>query len=357
MSVKHIPWIVAAVAAALWLTPAGLEAKPAKNDSTAAAGKSAGNSAGNSAGKSADKSAGKSAVREDTSVPPPDAKTAAPKMTMPAGQEGTTFGSLTVEGEDRIRIEFERPALDLALDPRQSPGLELGDAREILEREQPDWATPFLATSALLRTPYQGRPWFDEMTPGPVARFRPAVTGVERWRLAVVDSRGEQVVEFKGSGSPPKEITWNGLNAAGKPCAPGLTYSYLFEAFDRAGNKRNFVGDGFQLPAFRRESPQSLLLLFAGDKLGAPTPASRTQASVAPIVLETASWINQAGRPQSPIQVKATARSFEVANAMAQNLVRQLGALVLGDPVRIQAQTAVESDAPPQGSVAITVGP
>ena len=32
---------------------------------------------------------------------------------------------------------------------------------------------------------------------------------------------------------------------------PGLTYSYVFEAFDRAGNKRNIVGPGFTVPAYR----------------------------------------------------------------------------------------------------------
>ncbi len=272
-------------------------------------------------------------------------------MTLPAGQEGTAFGSLTVEGEDRIRIEFERPPLELDLDPRQSPGLELGNARDILDRERPDLVTPYLGLSALERSPYLGRPWLDEMTTGPVARFRPAVSGVERWRLAVVDSRGDQVVEWKGSGSPPKEITWNGLTAADKPCPPGLTYSYVLEAFDRAGNKRNFVGEGFQLPAYRLEPPQALAMLFAGDKLGGPGSVP------APIVLEAASWINQAEGAQQPIRIKTTARSFELANAMSQSLVQQLTPLVLGDPVRLQPVTAVEPDAPQQGTVSITVAP
>ena len=272
-----------------------------------------------------------------------------PKMTMPAGQEGTAFGSLTVEGEDRIRVEFERPALELHLDPRKSPGLELGDARAILDRENEDLVSPYLATSAHVRSPYLARPWHDEMTTGSVARFRPAVTSVDRWRLAVVDSRGEQVVEFKGTGSPAKEIEWNGLDAAGKPCAPGLTYSYVFEAFDRAGNKRNFVGEGFQLPAYRRETPQSLTMLFAGEKLGTQKPA--------PIVLEVASWINQSGRPERPIQVHATARNLEQANAMTKNIAQQLGPLVIGDPARIQPVAAVAADAPVQGSVTVVVAP
>src|SRR5262245_57802051 len=34
-------------------------------------------------------------------------------MTLKADREGTVFKSLTIEGEDRIRIDFERPPIDV----------------------------------------------------------------------------------------------------------------------------------------------------------------------------------------------------------------------------------------------------
>src|SRR4029453_7070180 len=40
--------------------------------------------------------------------------------TLKSGQEGTVFKSLTVEGEDRIRLDFERPELKLDLDPAKA---------------------------------------------------------------------------------------------------------------------------------------------------------------------------------------------------------------------------------------------
>src|SRR4029077_1438196 len=54
------------------------------------------------------------------------------------GQEGTAFKSLTVEGEDKIQIEFERPPLALDLDPTKAPGLDWGTARDVLDRTVPD---------------------------------------------------------------------------------------------------------------------------------------------------------------------------------------------------------------------------
>jgi hypothetical protein len=271
-------------------------------------------------------------------------------MTLQGGQEGTAFGSLTIEGEDLIRIEFERPKLDLHIDPRQTQGLDLGDAREVLDRERPDLTTPLLAASAFERSPYLGRAWLDELSDGPVARFRPQLDGVESWKLTVADSRGETVAEFGGRGKPPNEIAWNGLSTVGEPSLPGLTYSYVLEAHDRAGNKRNFVGEGFELRPYRLQADGALLMMFSGDALRTKAHPRQRASMPAPVVLETASWINQAGVLDQPVQVKAIARSFELANALTQNLVRELGPRVLGDPARMQALTEVAADAPAEGA-------
>jgi hypothetical protein len=277
------------------------------------------------------------------------------KMTMTGGQEGTAFGSLTVEGEDKIHIEFERPELDLHLDPRQTQGLELGNASEILDRQPVDLTTTMLQASAQERSPYIARPWLDELASGPVARFRPAVEGVERWKLVVADSRGQSVREYAGQGKPPKEIVWDGSTVSGQPALPGLTYSYVFEAFDRAGNKRNFVGEGFQVPPYRRSTPSGLTMLFSGA--GLQSTVRSTTGQPPQIVLEAASWINQVSRVDYPVRVKASARTFEMATALSQTLVQQLAPLVIGDPARIQGLTDVQPDAPAQGTIAVTVGP
>ena len=278
------------------------------------------------------------------------------KMTLEGGKEGTSLPSLTVEGEDRIRIEFDRPALDLELDPRSTQGLELGQAHEILDREPLELVRPMLAVSAHERSPYLGRAWLHGMRTGPVARFRPALQGVERWKLAIADSRGETVREFAGKGSPPKELEWDGVTASGAPALPGLTYSYALEAYDRAGNKRNFVGEGFEVGAYRVESDEVLMMLFSGRELQ-DMVAGRSAQVPPPIVLEVASWLNQAGRLQQPIRVQATARSYEVAQALSQGIAQHLSTWVLGDAVRIQPLAKVEPDAPQDGTVAVTLAP
>ncbi len=274
-------------------------------------------------------------------------------LTLHGGQEGTVFHTLTVEGEDRVHVDFDRPELALELDPATVPGLDLGTARDVLDRTLPDLGAPLLASTAAFRTPYLARPWLRQFGSGAVARFRPEGRDVERWKLMVADSRGRTVRTFEGRGRPPQEITWDGSGQDGAPVVPGLTYSYVFEAHDRAGNKRNFVGDGFRVAAFRVETADGPALAFSGRLLDADR-ATLGPATPA-IVLESASWINLSPGVRRPLRVTATARSLEQATNLATGVARQLRECTLGDPSRIQVVTKVEPDAAEDG--VIRIGP
>lgn len=273
-------------------------------------------------------------------------------LVLRGGKEGTVFNDMTIEGEDRIRIEFDRPDLSLELDPRKAPGLDWENSMAVLDRDAVGPTGPLLARSALERSECLPHPWFMRMTAGPVARFRPQVQGVERWSLVVADSRGNTVASFNGQGAAPREITWDGTTRTGGPALPGLTYSYVFEAYDRAGNKRNFMGDGFEISPYVRRDSKQLLMVFAASEINGepkdPPPA---------ILLEAAGWLNQSENPSAPIRVEARAQSFERAKALADRATGIIKPRLLGDPARVQALTSVEPDAPAAGAIVITATP
>jgi hypothetical protein len=282
-------------------------------------------------------------------------------MTLRGGQERTDFRTMTVEGEDRVHLEVERPPLALDLDPEKVGGLESGTASDVLNRVAPDLMTAYLEFSAHNPSPYLARPWLRQFATGSVARFQPNVKDVERWKLMVADSKGQIVTTFQGKGDPPKEIAWDGRSQGGAPVMPGLTYSYIFEAFDKAGNKRNFVGEGFRVMAYRIDSPDGPMLVFSGQSLLAAQKSARsfgmgsdgTARAIPPVLLEAAGWLNQSSRPAQPIRVTATARSLEQANLLAGRVSAALTELALGDPARIQSVVEVVPDAPDGGTVRI----
>ena len=275
-------------------------------------------------------------------------------MTLKGGEEGTVFRTLTVQGEDRIHIEVERPALRLDMDPEKAPGLERGDVKDVLERTTPDLEAPLRATSAHEPSPWVAHPWLSHFPEGAVARMRPDVHGVERWRMVIVNARAESVAVFQGKGDPPREIAWDGRSQDGTPVLPGASYSYVFEARDKAGNKRNFVGEGFRVSSFRYGTTAAPVLVFSGQELVRPAGSAQGLDDVPPIVTEVATIVNQApvsGR----VQIGVTARSEEEANALGTRLTKWLVPLVIGDPARLQASTVVRSDAPVGAAVKVTV--
>jgi len=282
-------------------------------------------------------------------------------MTIPAGQEGAVFKSLTVEGEDRVHLEFERPPLTLDLDPSTAPGLDWGTAADVLNRTVPDFGAPMLQSSAAVTTPGVAHPWLGHFMTGPVARFRPDVKGVERWKLTIVDSKGQTVAGYEGKGEPPAEITWDGRTTGGGLVVPGLTYSYVMEARDRAGNKRNFVGQGFKVTAYRLDSVESPMMVFTGKELPASDPTRPASSpgdheTSAPILIEAASWLNQSAKALQSVKVTATARTAEQAQTLCALVTRQMTPYLLGDPARVLTATEVQPDAPEGGAVRIAAG-
>ncbi len=278
-------------------------------------------------------------------------------LTLRGGQEGTVFKSLTVEGEDRIHFDFDRPELKVELDPTSAPGLDWGSARDVLDRTVPDLGAPLVALSAHEPSPYVAHPWLSHFASGVVARFRPDVQGVESWKLTIVNARGETVATYSGRGEPPREIAWDGRSQGGAPVVPGLTYSYVLEAHDKAGNKRNFVGQGFRVSAYRLEGPEGPLMVLSARELPVLAPgrslAAASAGATPPILLEAATWLNQRPKAGQPVRVTATARSSEEAQALADNVTRWMAPHLIGDPARIQAVAEVQPDTPEGGTVQI----
>jgi hypothetical protein len=163
------------------------------------------------------------------------------------------------------------------------------------------------------------------------------------------------VVVFEGHGEPPSEIAWDGHTISGDAVTPGLTYSYVFEAVDRAGNKRHFLGDPFQVNAFRMDTPAGPVLAFSGrDLMAVPDLRSGGADQATPaLVAEAAGWLNRSVGAKSRLRVTATARTRDQADRLAALAQRGLNATLLGDPARLSVASEVRADAPADGAVRI----
>lgn len=263
-----------------------------------------------------------------------------------AKEEVTDLRRLRIEADNQVQIRFERPALHIDLDPEHAPGLQWGSVLDVLDRTETDLVRPLLATTAGEANPYLARPWLDGFQTDTVARFRPAVDGAASWSLVIADSRGKSVRTFAGSGKPPAEIAWDG-RADDETFAPvGPVYSYVLTAADRAGNKRNFVGDAFELPPYRTNSEESPHFLFTGAHL--------TDATSTPLLLvEIASRVNRSPEIDRAVNVHVAARTQTEADALAARISAWLEPRIVDGSRRLMTTTEVASDAPVAGGVQV----
>ena len=272
-------------------------------------------------------------------------------LTLKGDQDGTVFRSLTVEGENRVQIRFDRPQLGITVDPDLAPGLVLDDALDILDRTMPDLVKPFLETSVRTSSAYVPRPWIAPYRQGAVAQFTPQLESVASWKLQIVDSRGRTAMIFVGEGRPDDVIVWDGIRLDGTSAPVGYTYSYVLEARDEAGNQRRFVGDGFELPAFWRDEADGSDFSASG---AAWLVSLADQRHVSPLSLATASGINLRSQPTDPVRIVATHRTGSGAQELAWQVAKSLEPLLIGNSRRIVVETRIEEAAPAAGSVLIS---
>jgi hypothetical protein len=357
MTKNVMRWMATLTATGLCLTVAAASVTAAEKQPTSTKPAAATGSSATKKGTAASaKTTGTNDKPASGAVAPAKTKAAADSMTLRGGESGTMFDALTIEGEDRIRIDFDRPPLDLAIDPLSAPGLAWNRSLEVIDRGALTPERALLERSAGERCPYLAKPYISVLATGPVVRFAPKVTDVERWSLSVADSRGRNVAAFGGTGRPPAEITWDGITEGGAPALPGLTYSFVLEAHDRAGNKRNFMGDAFEVRPYVRQSGGKLLVLFTGKEIAGPSSSAAGSGTDAPVLLETASRLNQLRSLTAPIHVEAHARTMDQAKTLADRVAGPLRAHVLGDPARLSVTTTVEPDAPETGSIMVMAG-
>lgn len=276
-------------------------------------------------------------------------------MALAGDQESTVFKSLTVEGENRVRITFERPELAIELDPAEAPGLTWGGPLDALNRTVPDLEAELLASSSRARSPHEPRPWLAAYETGPVAGFNFDMKNVHRWNLLIVDSRGTEVAGFEGKKNPPKRIEWGGQRLDGGMARPGLTYSYVLEAFDKAGNRRRFVGEGFDIAAYRRDGEHGPEFLISGAEWRAATGQGRRPGE-SPFLLEAASRLLLHADAATPITVTATAGSYAEARELGDQVAGELRPLLPGDGSRIAVTALAESGFPAGGVIHIAAG-
>ena len=129
----------------------------------------------------------------------------------------------------------------------------------------------------------------------------PAVTVSPKYQIVIPKAVREKY--SLRPGDKGEVIEWDGVYDSGEFAVPGLVYSYVLEAGDKAGNRRNFVGPGFEVAPYRIEHEGNFHMVISGESLLGPGAATRPAGTDDPWLLEAASWLNQYAAIDQPIDI------------------------------------------------------
>jgi len=81
------------------------------------------------------------------------------------------------------------------------------------------------------------KPWLQDIVRGEVGLFYPFYgRDVQKWKLTILDAKGNVFRTYSGEETPPSRIMWNGRNDRGEILDVSLIYFYTAEVQDEAGN-------------------------------------------------------------------------------------------------------------------------
>ncbi len=81
------------------------------------------------------------------------------------------------------------------------------------------------------------KPWLQSIVRGEVGLFYPFYgRDVKKWKLTILDAKGNIFRTYTGEDEPPPKIMWDGRNDRGEILDVSLMYFYTAEVQDEAGN-------------------------------------------------------------------------------------------------------------------------
>ncbi len=170
-----------------------------------------------------------------------------PAPTPTAEQAAGAAGEVVSTGQLQLKIETEKPDIDVHTDANEVAeevvktesnilGLSMEDVKDVkmsLPETFHNSRADYSPEISYLKTP-------------PVFKLRPKINSgieLEKWSFKITDPTGYAVKVLRGGGSLPDEIVWEGFDDAGNIIKVGAPYSYIFTVMDKAGNPNSIIGN------------------------------------------------------------------------------------------------------------------
>ncbi|MBN2754026.1 MAG: hypothetical protein JXR81_04085 [Candidatus Goldbacteria bacterium] len=156
-----------------------------------------------------------------------------------AGQGADSGQEIVVKGQLKIKIQTEKPDMDIKTDINETAGKVIKTEEAFLSMAPEDIKN---VKMSLPDSVYEERadyhPNFDYFEEAPIFNLalKKQNIEIEKWTFKVTDLAGKTVKLIKGSGNMPEQFVWDGFDEEGYILRMNSGYTYRLYWMDKAGN-------------------------------------------------------------------------------------------------------------------------
>ncbi|PKL92520.1 MAG: hypothetical protein CVV21_01830 [Candidatus Goldiibacteriota bacterium HGW-Goldbacteria-1] len=156
-----------------------------------------------------------------------------------AGQGADSGQEIVVKGQLKIKIQTEKPDMDIKTDINETAGKVIKTEEAFLSMAPEDIKN---VKMSLPDSVYEERadyhPNFDYFEEAPIFNLalKKQNIEIEKWTFKITDLAGKTVKTLKGSGNLPEQFSWDGFDEEGYVLRMNSGYTYRLYWMDKAGN-------------------------------------------------------------------------------------------------------------------------
>ena len=238
-------------------------------------------------------------------------------------QDEGSSKEVVVKGTLKIKIETEKPDIDVKTDPNEVANSVVATEQGFLGLAPADVKAARTGLPDVIsekRADYSADLSFLEETPiFRISPKMPAGIEIERWNFKVTDPTGTAVKTLKGEGNLPNEIIWDGFDQEGRIMKLSAPYLYTLTYMDKAGNPGSTRRQTpKQVEAIKYFRENKLILEYSEKLIFEPKRKERLSDSGKIVIKEIMDYIKMSNK--YPVEIFVYAEDAGLAGDQIQTL-------------------------------------
>jgi hypothetical protein len=261
-------------------------------------------------------------------------------------QEKGKLQDVIIKGEKSLKLDSEKPHLDVPVEENKQIYESLETEEEILLKKPTGWEKqPKDSLPELSKSPQVVVPCTHHLRGERVYIFNPLKDlqsvlketdlkkkKLARWEVLIVNDAGQPFRKYSGQSLPPEKIVFDGRDENGRVLEVGYSYSTVLRYYDVSGGVHTSVGNPFIIQGLVHQENEGFFISLNFNVLYKEEPSVLKKREYSKLgkelFKEAAGWLKK-NYFTFPVKVVVYNKNKEIARITAKEISEELAQILL----------------------------